>query len=1107
MRDGVDIAAWLRELGLERYEQAFRESDIDTDILADLTETDFEELGISLSHRKRLLKAIAGLGPVSFQAERRQLTVLFCDLVASTELSARLDPEDLREVVHAYQACVAAVVERFEGHVAKYLGDTVLIYFGYPRAHEDDAERAVRSGLAIAEAVAALVPLTDVQLQARVGIATGTAVVGDLIGEGASREAAVVGVVPNLAARLHALATPSTVVISQATRRLVGGLFELADLGPLRLKGFAEPLVAWRVKGEGPAEGRFEALHGERLTPLVGREEEIALLLRCWRQACDGEGQVVLLAGEPGIGKSRLVRELRVRLSEEPHIRLLCQCSPYHTTSPLHPLIEQLERAARFARNDPPAMRLDKLEALLARGTERLDEVVPLIAALLGVPTSARYPALTLTPEVQKRRTLRALVDQVAGLATEQPVLALFKDVHWTDPSTLELLGLVIERIRRLPVLVLITSRPEFPLPWIGDAHVTWLTLGRLGRRQVAELVARVTGDKPLPAEIVEQIVARTDGVPLFAEELTKTVLESGLLADAGDRFELSGPLPPLAIPTTLHDSLIARLDRLASVKEVAQTAAVIGREFTHELLAAVAPMTVNELGGALEQLVQSELVSRRGEPPDATYTFKHALVQEAAYQSLLKSKRQQLHARIAQVLEEQLTDAGEAGLEVLAQHWTSARLAERAIPYWRRAGERAARRSANLEAIAHLNKGLELLGTLPDASEHSDEEFALQMAIGGPLIATKGYPAPEVEQTYSRAWALCDQPGRSAERFPVLRGLWNCYLNRGELHRAHDLAKRLVALAEEQGTPVHRALARRARGTTLFFLGRFGDAAAALSEGIAIDDAVAARDDPSHLLLYTERAGVVCRLYSAWVLWYLGFPDGALQKIEDGRALGHGLAHVSSLTFALNWAAVLHNLRREFDAAHRRAAEAIEIATEYGLSQWLAEAIVCRGFALVGLGQQAQGIAQLQTGLAAWNGTGARVLDTQWLGFIAQAHVQAGRFDDALAALDRATAIAAATGEGYYQAELYRLRGIALAGIGEHAEAASWLQQAIDTARSQQAKSLDLRAATSLARLWADQGRRAEAHDLLAPVYGWFTEAFDTGDLKEAKVLLDELG
>jgi predicted ATPase len=951
------------------------------------------------------------------------------------------------------------------------------------------------------------VPLADVQLQARVGIATGTAVVGDLIGEGASREAAVVGDVPNLAARMQVLAAPNTVVISDSTRRLVGGLFELDEVGPQRVKGFAEPLPVWRVSGESRIEGRFEARQTAGLTPLVGREEEIALLLGRWRQARDGEGQVVLLAGEPGIGKSRLVRELRGRLSEEPHFRLLCQCSPHHTASPLHPLIEQMERAAGFARNDPPAMRVDKLEALLARGTEQLGEVVPLIAALLGEPTGERYPALTLTPEVQKRRTLQALVEQLAGLAAQQPVLALYEDVHWIDPSTLEFLGLVIERVQRLPVLVLITSRSEFPPPWTGDAHVTSLTMSRLGRRQGADLVARVTGDKTLPAAIVDQIVARTDGVPLFVEELTKTVLESGLLADAGDHYELSGPLPPLAIPTTLHDSLMARLDRLAPIKEVAQIGAVIGREFSHELLAAVAPMSANQLCDALEQLVNSELVFRRGTLPEASYSFKHALVQDAAYQSLLKSKRQQLHARIAQMLEQHLTEAGENAPEVLAHHLTHAGLPARAIPYWRGAGELAAARSANLEAIAHLSKGLELIGTLPDTPEHLNEELALRIAIGGPLIATQGHAAPEVERTYSRAWALCDQLGRSAELFPVLRGLWNYHLVRGELRRAHDLSARLVALAEEQRTPVRRALARRARGTTLVLLGRFADAEAALNEGIAIDDAVADWDNPAHLLLYTERAGVVCRLHSAWTFWFLGFPDRALESVEAGLALGRRLAHVHSLAFALIWAALLHNLRREFAEARGRADAAIRIASEHRLPQWLAFANICRCFALVGLGQRREGIAQLQTGLADWNGTGARVLDTQWLGFTAEACAQAGRFDDALAALDRATATAAATGECYYQAELDRLRGLVLVATGEDAEAAGWLQQAMDTARGQQAKSLELRAATSLARLWRDQGRRAQAHDLLVQVYDWFTEGFDTVDLKDARALLDELG
>ena len=1066
----MDIAAWLRELGLERYELAFRENEIGLDVLPKLTGEDLKEIGvIPVGDRRRLLEAITVLAresepapphaarevveapPKSAEAERRQLTVLFCDLVGSTELAARFDPEDLGAVMNAYQRATAAVVERFEGHVARYLGDGVLAYFGWPRAHEDDAERAVRSGLAMIDALAGLGTPASKPLAARVGIATGLVMVGELIGEGATQEQTVVGETPNLAARLQALAEPGTVVISQATRRLVGGLFELADLGPQRLKGFAAPLVAWRVAGEGHAEGRFEALHGGRLTPLVGREHELGILLERWAWTKDRDGQVVLLSGEPGIGKSRLVRALRERLGDEPYTPLSHYCSPYHTNSALYPVIELFERAARLDHDDPPEVQLANLEALLASSSDRLEEIVPLLAALLGVSTGERYPALTLTPEVQKRRTMQALVGQLAGLAAQQPVLTLYEDVHWIDPSTLELLGLAIERIRQLPVLALITFRPEFQPPWTGQAHVTTLAMNRLGRRQGQDLVTRVTGAKPLPAVIVEQIVARTDGVPLFVEELTKTVLESGLLTDAGDRYELSGPLPPLAIPATLHDSLMARLDRLAPVKEVAQIGAVIGREFSHDLLAAVSSLSEVDFSSAVDQLVASELVFRRGVPPDATYSFKHALVQDAAYQSLLKSKRQQLHARIARVLEERLTDAGETGPEILARHLTGAGLSERAIPYWRRAGELVAARSANLEAIANLSKGLELMGTLPNAAERPDEELALRLAIGGPLIATKGSAAPEVEQTYSRAWALCEQLGRSDELFPVLRGLWINHLVRGELRRAHDLAEQLVMLAEEGGMPLRRALARRALGATLFFLGRFADAATAANEGIAIDDAVAAWDDPAHLLLYTERAGVVCRLYSAWALWYLGFPDGALQKVEAGLALAQRLAHASGLAFALIWAAALHILRREFDPAYTRAEAAVEIARKHRMSAWFGHATVCRGFALVGLSHQGEGIAQIQTGLAAWHVTGARLLDTQWLGFTAEARLRAGQLDDALDALDRAAETAAATGECHYQAELHRLRGVVLSETGDAAEAASWLQWSASSAMPRQ--------------------------------------------------------
>ena len=1015
------IAQWLDKFGLGRYAQAFADNGVELDHLPHLTDDDLKELGLPLGPRRHLQAAVQTLsanqpssqpstasaqaaGARPSEAERRQLTVLFCDLVGSTELSAKLDPEDMGQLIRAYHGACAEVVERWGGHVAKYMGDGVLAYFGWPQAHEDEAERAVRAGLDLVAAVAGLATPDDAGLAARVGIATGRVVVGELIGAGTAQEEAVVGETPNLAARLQALAEPGSVVISQATRRLVGGLFELVDLGPRRLKGFAEPLAAFRVVGAGRAEGRFEALHGERLMPLVGREHEFGILLERWEWTKDGEGQIVLLSGEPGIGKSRLTRSLIERLADEPHTRLRYYCSPYHTNSALYPVIDQMERAAGFQPEDTADTRLDKLEAVLAQATEGVAAVAPLIAALLSIPTGGRYPPVSLTPEAQKLRTLEALLGQVESLAGQRPVLMVFEDAQWIDPTSVELFGLVIDRIRRLPVLLLITFRPEFTPPWTGYAHLTPLTLGRLGQRQGALMVERLTGSKPLPPEVLQQILLKTDGVPLFVEELTKTVLELGLLADAGDHYELSGPLPPLAIPTTLHDSLMARLDRLAPVKEVAQTGAVIGREFSHELLAAVSPLSEADLASALEQLVHSELVFRRGVPPEAAYTFKHMLVQDAAYQSLLKARRQQLHARIAEALEGRLTDAGETGPEVLARHLTEARLPVRAIPYWRRAGELAAGRSANVEAIAHLNKGLELIGTLPDAPERFDEELALRLAIGGPLMAIKGYAAPEVERTYSRAWALCKQLSRSAELFPVLRGLWNCHLLRGELQQAHELSERLVQLAEEEGTPLHRALAQRALGATLYYLGRFADAAAVLDEGIAIDDAVSALDDHrADLLLHTERAGVVCRLLSGRALWFLGFPDRALERIEAGLALGQRLAHASSVAFALGFAALVHNLRREFAAARTRAEAAIAFAGEHRMPQWLAEATMFRGFALVGLGQQAEGIAQLRTGLAAWNGTGAHLLDTQWLGLIAEAHLRVGQFDHALATLDRA--------------------------------------------------------------------------------------------------------
>jgi class 3 adenylate cyclase/predicted ATPase len=1112
------IDEWLDTIGLGRYAALFADNDIDLQVLPELGEADFEKLGISLGHRKKLLKAIAalagetvaadaGIAPAATrpEAERRQLTVLFCDLVGSTALSARLDPEDMRAVIAAYQSACSEVIRRYEGHVAKFMGDGVLAYFGYPQAHEDDAERAVRAGLDLSSAIGRLNADDGRALSVRVGIATGQVVVGDLIGEGASQEQAVVGETPNLAARLQALAAPGTVVISQATRRLVGGLFELSDLGPQRLKGFAEPLSAWRVEGEGRAEDRFEALHGERLTPLVGREHELGILLERWAWAKDGDGQVVLLSGEPGIGKSRLIRTLREHLRNEPYTPLSHYCSPYHINSALHPVIGLLERAARLDRDDPTEVQLAKLEAVLGRSSERLDEVVPLLAALLGVPIDARYAALTMTPEAQKRRTLQALLDQLADLAAQQPVLALYEDVHWIDPSTLEFIGLVIERVRRLPVLALITFRPEFQPPWISQDHVTTLTLSRLGRRQGADLVARVTGDKPLPAEVVEQIVARTDGVPLFVEELTKTVLESSLLADAGDHYELSGPLPPLAIPTTLHDSLMARLDRLAPVKEVAQIGAVIGREFSHELLAAMAPMSAKQLGDALEQLVNSELVFRRGTAPQATYRFKHALVQDAAYQSLLKSKRQQVHARIAQILEERFAETAAAQPELLAHHFAEARQAERAIEYWLKAGERAAERSANLEAIRHFTHGLEALATLPECAARDRRELAFQIAIGTPSIAVYGYSAPQTGAAYHRARVLCERLGDVESLVATLSGEFVYSFVRGDYPAMRRLVDEAGQVSERLPDPVVRLAGHRLAGIAAMHCGAFAEARREFEATLRLYDASRHRSQPVH---YVHDPKVSALTYLAPVLWILGFPEQACRSSDAAFRCAAELNQANLTAHVHNFAgAGLNELLRNVPAVGAHADAIVELADRHALGYWRVNGLILRGWAMVHEGAAGPGLALMRENTADRAALGVGWYQARYLCMLAEVLAQLGETEPGLRVVAEARDLIARNDEHMWECEVDRIEGELLRVQGASVPVIeACFAQAIARARQQAARSFELRAAISLARLWAGQGRPVEARDLLAPVYGWFTEGFETADLKDARALLDEL-
>jgi class 3 adenylate cyclase len=843
------VAEWLEQLGMSEYASRFAENDIDTSVLRDLTDQDLKELGVSLGHRRKLLRAIAELDGTQTaaplrpltepkpqdSAERRQLTVMFCDLVGSTALSARLDPEDMREIIGAYHRSCAEQITKAGGFVAKYMGDGVLAYFGYPQAHEHDAERAVLAGLALVEAVPKLTTAVSTALQVRIGIATGLVVVGDLIGSGEAQERGVVGDTPNLAARLQALAEPNMVVIADGTRRLLGNLFELRDLGARDLKGIAGPARAWAALRASSVESRFEALHSTNLTALVGREEEFELLLRRWSRARTGEGQVVLLSGEAGIGKSRLTAAVLERLATEPHTRLRYFCSPQHTDSAFYPIIGQMERAAGLAHDDKPQAKLDKLDAVLAQ-TSTSQEDAALFAEMLSLANDGRYPALKLAPEQRRQRTLEALTSQLAELARQQPVLMIVEDTHWTDPTSLEAFGRTVDRIKTLPVLLIVTFRPEFNAPWVGQSHVTSQALNRLGEREAAAIIAHLAGNKALPEDVLAEIIERTDGIPLFVEEMTKAVLEAGS-EGAARRTVAAVPSQALAVPASLHASLMARLDRLGPAKEVVQIGSAIGREFSHALLALVARKPEAELGSALDRLTQAGLLSRQGVPPQASYLFKHALVQDAAYGTLLREPRRALHARVAEAIE--FAETAESQPEILAHHCSEAGLIEKASGQWGRAGRRSLDRSALAEAVTQFTRALEQIATLPGTPALRREQINLQVALITPLIHVRGYAAAETKAAVEQARLMIEQAealGEPAEDplllFSVLYAVWvaNFVAFNGDV--ILDLAAQFLALAEKQRATFPLVKGHSFMWMSLLFMGDIAVRPGALGSG-----------------------------------------------------------------------------------------------------------------------------------------------------------------------------------------------------------------------------------------------------------------------------------
>ena len=1026
---------------------------------------------------------------------------MFCDLVGSTALSAQLDPEDLREVIAAYHHAVTKVVAESDGFICRYMGDGVLIYFGYPQAHEDDAERAVRAGLGAVDTVRRL-DVKGVKLQTRVGIATGLVVVGDLIGAGSAQEQSVVGETPNLAARLQVLAEPDTVVIGAGTRRLVGALFEYRDLGAVEVKGIAGPVSAWQVLRPSVVASRFEALRGSTLSPLIGRDAEIDLLLRRWARAKAGDGQVVLIAGEAGLGKSRLTAELAERLQSEPHLRLRNFCSPYHRDSALFPFVDQLGRRAGFALEDPPAVKLEKLEALLARAAPP-DEDVALIADLLSLPTSERHLLPDLSPQRKKERTLEALLRQLEGLAHQQPVLIVVEDLHWIDPTSRELLDLTVERVRSLPVLLVVTFRPEFQAPWTSQPQVTMLALNRLDRRDQTALIGQIAGGKVLPDEVVDQIIDRTDGVPLFIEELTKSVLEGGLLREEADRYVLDRAVPPFAIPTSLHDSLMARLDRLASVRLVAQIGAAIGREFSYALLHAVSRLPEDELQSALDRLVVSELVFQRGTPPEAVYSFKHALVQDAAHSSLLRSSRQQLHAQIADTLATHFPELMDSQPELLAQHCAEAGLVEKSVAYWDRAGRRSAARSAMAEAAAQFHKALEQLALLPDGRERQRRELELRSALGTVLFAVKGQAALETGRAFSRARELWEQLGSPSGFLRAAYGEASYHAFRGELDAALRLDESLLRLSRHRNDSTGLVLGHFSSGRDLMFAGRFASSRSHLEEVLALYDPVS---DSSlvHQTGFSPHANSQGLL--GIVLFCLGFPDQALARSRAAVAEARRLGHLRSLAISLTNGTTMLSFLGDNAALDEWVDQVVAVTTEQGFPVWRAQGAIFRGWARAKNGDVAEDISLLRSGLSAYRATGAEAWTPHFLALLAEACEIAGEIDEAVTVLGDALQIVERTGQRWLAAELNRLKGKLLLRQGNPDAAEELYLKALSIAREQQAKFWELRAAMSLARLRRDRGHKAEARDLLAPVYEWFTEGFDSIDLKETKALLGEL-
>ena len=1110
----MDVEIWLASLGLDQYASLFREHAIEADILPELTDEHLSDLGVPLAHRLRLLRAIGELESDGQPAEartpdaleRRQLTALFCDLVGSTELTAELDPEGMADLIRVFQGAVAAAVTRFDGHIAKWMGDAAMVYFGYPRAHEDDAERAARAALALIEAVAALRRKHGAALRVRIGISTGLVVVGELIGEGEAQLRGLVGDTPDLAMRLQALTEPDTVAVSAATLRLLGKTFETRPLQPPSSRGHGRPAPAWLIISERENVSRFDASRSETLTPFVGREEEISLLLERWRRAVGGEGQVAMLSGEAGIGKSRILAMLRERLGGERHVQLRYQCSPHHINDSFHPVTGQIWHAAGFVSGEPTSARLDKLERMVESVGLPVEEIVPCMAAVLALPTGGRYPPLDLAPGELKERTIAALIAPAIELAKQTPLLMILEDAHWIDPSSLDLAGRMVEMARHMPVLWVMTFRPEFSPPWLARDHVTALSLNRLARDQSLKMIDGVAEGKRLPAEVLDHILAKTDGVPLFVEELTKSVLESELLREESGTYVLASALTPLAIPSTLQDSLTARLDRLSPIKETAQIGAAIGREFSHALLEAISSLKGAALDDVLRQLMEAELIYRRSSANKTAYAFKHALVQDTAYGSMLRSRRQRIHAQIAAALEAHVTEE-EVAPAVIAHHFTEAGLAMSAASAWHAAAELALSQSAPVEAERHASAGLALISGIAAGTARDALELSLLVARANAMVPLKSVSAPETFEAMLAAKRLLDRGiGTDLQRVSILYGLCAGTTLAARLKEAMTLAEEIIEVAERLNDPTYRVLGYRQLATLQFYAGHNRDALANLQKGYAYRD-------PQRQRALSYRfgwdQGLAILSFEVLVRLSLGLLDSAArlrdQVLAETSHHGHATTIASATFCVLTWPELV---RHELPELERDSERLAAFCTEKKVEQIRLLASLHHAYARAMREPVAANIETLRAALEALGKSGGTTGNSITLSNLAEALLVAGDLDGAEAVLRDGFDFVEQSGERYWLADLYRLSGqVALQRENlDRARAEICFRKAIEVAQSQDARLLELRAATDLARLWQGARTTAEIRALIEPTLAAIEGGETAPDVCNARGLLAQL-